>query len=162
MRKTSLRVATFLVALSFSIPVARAAAPVHTKTTETFETLDEAGSVCDFTLQAKWSYIENFKDFPDGHSIGSFALTIHYLNVDSGATLTESDRYTYEVNWVTGYSLFRGINSKLRDEDGRIVYVWAGRYAFDVYTGEIFHYTRPLPDFAQTICPLLGGKAVPQ
>jgi hypothetical protein len=166
MRGTSLSLAGVLLVSSFAVWPAFAAGPLHSKQQDSFSVDDPAGTVCDFNLHSAWTFDQNWKDFSTNgevvRSIRNEALTIEYRNVDTGETLSESDHYKWDINWVTGVFKFSGINSKLRDEDGRLVFVWAGRFVFDAFQGVFLSYTNVPPDFAQTICPLLGGEAVPQ
>lgn len=149
-------------ALVFASP-ALADGPVHIK--RTFPaTLDfAAGEACNFTYHGEGLYKQDIKQFFD--DAGNLVFVINHtelrwvhMNVDTGYTLTEVDHYTVHLDLVTGEITSTGNDWHLRDVDGKIVLVGAGRYVQDLITGEILSETPNVgADTFQVICPALGG-----
>jgi hypothetical protein len=143
---------------------ASAQAPVHIKRTLGPFTFDApAGTLCDFAYHEESVVTQNLKRFfdDDGNLVRVELLnelTVLHQNADTGLTLIELVRVAVHADFVTGEVSTTGQNWHLRNEDGRLVLVGAGRLVTDLVTGEIISETPNfLADFAQTNCTALGG-----
>jgi hypothetical protein len=160
-----------IAVLASLLPAASAQAKGHEHNSGTFSdtVTDAAGTVCTFELRSTTFSKSVWNNVLDSNGsvvrqILNESLVALYENLETGQRLTESDHYSAVFNLVddTLTTLkFSGINSRLRDEDGRLVFTWAGHFVFDFSSGEFVTITKPLATFAQIICPLLGGAPAP-
>jgi hypothetical protein len=78
--------------------------------------------------------------------------------------LEEDIQYIVDRDFVNNTWTWAGHTWALRF-DGKMVYSFAERFVLDLETGEVIEHSQPYkvrPSFAERICPLLGGHAVPQ
>jgi len=150
--------------MAFALP-ALAGGPIHIVQTQGPLVYDSpAGEFCNFNYRQEYIITQNIKDFldADGNVVSEVRneeLRNVHTNLDTGKTLIETDHYTVHVNYVTGSVRQTGQVWHLRDEDGRLVLVGAGRFTMDAYTGEIISETPNVKfaNFPQFVCPALGG-----
>jgi len=124
----------------------------------------DAGVVCDFAYQGEAVGGEviriRFYD-ADGNRIRVFLAgeeTFRHTNLETGFTLEETFHGTIQRDLVTGEETHTGNFWHARTEDGKLVLVGSGRFVVDLWTGELLEATpNAKVEFAQTICPALGG-----
>ena len=72
--------------------------------------------------------------------------------------LTERGTVTYHVDPDAGPEVDAGVYWHLRDPDGKLVVIHAGRVVWDLETFEPSSWTpNQEPSFSGVICPALGG-----
>jgi len=85
-------------------------------------------------------------------------LSVTETNLGTGVSLSESDSYHLEGNYLDGSSKQAGVFTKLRDADGKLIAVQAG----EVVLSPDFDIVKITPnasqDFAGIVCPALGGN----
>jgi hypothetical protein len=123
-----------------------------------------AGAICDFAYHQESSFTQNLERFFDGDGNliavhDEVALTVLHRNAETGYTLTETDRYSAHVDFVTGEATESGQTWHLVDQDGRLVLAGAGQYTIDLATGDIISETpQALAEGGRNyLCPALGG-----
>ena len=132
-------------------------APQHVISTVAIDFTVPAGEFCDFTYRAVGTLTTTTVILAD-RRIGQGELDLTHTNLDTGFTLTESDRNAFQFTVADGQLQTVGIHLSLRDADGNLVTVQAGESVISD-TGEILKVTPSLnPDFAAVICPALGGQ----
>ena len=132
-------------------------APQHVTSTVAIDFTVPAGEFCDFTYRAVGT-LTTTKVILADRWVGQGELDLTHLNLDTGFTLTESDRSPFQFTFADGQLQTVGIHLRLRDADGNLVTVQAGESVISA-TGEILKVTPSLnPDFAAVICPALGGQ----
>ena len=182
MRRALLAVAAAFVVSLIPASSAVAGGPVHIKNTSPLGTFDAAaGELCDFNYHQEYVLTVNIKRFYNAsglvdHAVRQEDLWVLHRNADTGLTYTEVDHYTLLLSdpafcdpeqpandcWWWQSITSSGLNWHLRDMDGKLVLVRAGRYIQDGNTGEILWATpKGDPDFANTICKALGGAPAP-
>jgi hypothetical protein len=142
------------LAAGFIAPVAKAAPPE--RFTESFEgtVVVPEGELCDFEYSQTFSGTDEVTIFGDRVQVHE-TLTVAHTNVDSNYTLTENDTLFFTFGADSEKDV--GIFWHLRDADGKMVVVQAGQLRFDA-TGLIKFTPNINPDFAEVICPALGGN----
>jgi hypothetical protein len=132
------------------------------------ETFD-AGTVCDFDYEIEelaggWIIRHRFYD-EEGNRIRAIlhiATTIRHKNleVDPPLVLEETYQYTMHRDLRTGEETDTGNFWHLRTADGKLVFVGAGRYVFDLATFELLETTPNTgaeAHLAGIVCGALGG-----
>ena len=154
-RRLVLALAMGALATGYLAPVAMAAPPE--RFTDTFEGTNSIpeGELCDFDYEQVFSGTDQVTFFSDGSVQVHEQLTVAHTNLDTGYTLTENDVIflTFRADSEKDVGLFW----HLRDPDGKMVVVQAGQLRFDE-TGLIKFTPNINPDFAEVICPALGGS----
>jgi hypothetical protein len=152
-RRLLLALALGSLALGVLAPVAAAAAPE--RSTEHFEgTVDwPAGELCDFHYFESYSGTDEVTIFGDRVQVHE-TVTVSHTNVDTGYTLTETDRVLYTFGEDSEKDV--GLFFHLRDASGKLKVVQAGQLRFDENG---FRATPHLnPDFVAVVCTALGGN----
>lgn len=139
-----------------------------------FQAVVPAGELCDFDFQIDNDTVRKVNRFYDADGnrvrvIWQVVETNTHTNLDTGVALTEEVHYSFQRDLVTGEEITQGMTWQLRDEDGRLVLLHAGRtvYAYDPQTDSWYlDFLTPNSvdiafEFAQTICPQLGGAPAP-
>jgi hypothetical protein len=86
-------------------------------------------------------------------------VQVVHRNVDTGYTLTETVRTHFVFDAARQTVMLTGQNWRLRDPEGKIVVVHSGNLLFDLEQGELVRVTPNFgPDFAEVLCPALGGS----
>jgi hypothetical protein len=95
--------------------------------------------------------------FSDGSVTSHTTLQVTHVNVDTGYTLTEHDVIN-ETDYNDGTSKQLGVFWHLRDVNGKIVVVHAGRITLDANFDVASFTPNSGPDTAAVLCPALGGN----
>jgi hypothetical protein len=145
---------------------AASAKPTRQTDTFSFAARHPAGEICDFALRDTVTLTITILTLTD--SSGDAVLevehgtgTITHTNVSTGYTLTETAPLN-SVRWLdsnTGSTM--GVQWHLRDPDGKLVLTVAGRLKYTLDPFDILSITPRVErylDYAETICPLLGGS----
>jgi len=125
-----------------------------------------AGTLCDFNYHQDFRFVDHFTVFGDpenaDRAIDHITEYVTHTNVDTGATLTEVDRFNETYNGGAQTVKDAGVFWHLRTPDGKLVVTHGGQTVLDLTTGELVKYTpNSAPDFAGVICPALGGSPAP-
>jgi hypothetical protein len=122
-----------------------------------------AGEFCDVDVRLDLVYADRSTVFGDPADPDRVIVrargTVSYTNLSTGATATDDGRFVFTIE--NGGTLFtlRGLHAKLRDGDGRLVDVAAGRVVFDDTTGELVSFTpNTALDYAAVVCEMLGAE----
>jgi hypothetical protein len=122
-----------------------------------------AGEVCDFAYQLTVSdeVVNVIRFYDDGvrvRVIFNDAYTVLHENLDTGAALEERVHAISHRDLVTREETLTGNFWHLRSVgDGDVVFTGSGRYVVNMDTGEVLEATpNSHPDFASTICAVLG------
>lgn len=139
-----------------------------------FQAVAPAGELCDFDFQIDNDTVRKVNRFYDAAGnrvrvLWQVVETNTHTNLDTGFALTEEVHYSFQRDLVTGEETSQGMTWQLRDEEGRLVLLHAGRsvYAYDPETDSWYlDFLTPnaadaVFDFANTICPQLGGAPAP-
>ncbi len=158
MKKFLASMAVGVLAVGVLAGPALAAKPVHDKGapyTGLFEA--PAGSLCDFDYRQTYTEQDTYTLFSDGRVKLQIKVSDVNLNLDTGATLHES--VTFQItDYPDGRERQSGVFWKLRDENGKLVVVYAGQLLFDASFNLVKFTPNSDPGFAQAICTALGGK----
>jgi hypothetical protein len=120
-----------------------------------------AGTLCDFDYHEEvtvtgWN--EGFID-QDGDIVREtlhLKVAVTPTNSDTGYTLTEA--VTGSQTYATQTVRVVGVQWLLKDSTGRVVLAHAGQLIFDFNLEEVTKVTPNFgPDFAEEMCPALGG-----
>ena len=154
--RTLLLVSAAVFALGL-VPVAAGDQP--TKVVDAFSAVEivPAGDVCDFDYQLAFTARDTVIEFTNGTATVHSKFVITHTNLDTGYALTEKGVVTLRFS-VDGTEHDSGLYWHLRDPDGKLVVVQAGRMVLDP-SGEIVRFTPGTdpPGFPDVICPALGG-----
>jgi hypothetical protein len=148
----------------------------HEKLTLNPEVLEfGAGEACDFAVRVETTDEVNQTLFYDEQ--GSLVRIVAHIeelnrvvNLETGYALDERIHTTLHMDLVTGEHVETGNLWHLRDAEGHIVYVGAGRVVIDMATGEVLEATPNtgvavgLPLFVslvETNCRELAGPTAP-
>ena len=145
-----------LVGTSFSM----AAAPTRFSFSGDEENPGPAGTLCDFNYTVRFHFDLDFTEFSDGREQLHWELDSTHYNLDTGAFLTETHRYS--TTYYSDHEKSTGVFWHLRDASGRSVVVHAGQLYL---TDSAVKFTpnsggSGLSEYAAVICPALGGRAV--
>jgi hypothetical protein len=176
MRRTILSVTTVALALVFVASPASGSVPVH----ERFEvsgTFDPGSSdpelnpygvpdMCTFDYVQSWDGIANVTTWGDPASfdkqIWNGPIVVTHTNATDGVVLTEKASYTVILEDFNGEypatDTEAGLYWHLRDADGKVVVVKAGRIAWDNVEGTVTYTPNTSVDFWALVCPALGGE----
>jgi hypothetical protein len=131
-------------------------APLHVKSTFSFENPQPPGAFCDFNYGEVATVSLDAIIFA-GTETDHIAATVIHTNLDTGFSLTEVDHFTV-FTAADGQTKSVGIFWHLRNADGQLVVVQSGQLVISP-TGEIIKVTPAVnPDSAAVICPALGGQ----
>jgi hypothetical protein len=155
-----------IVGLLGAAAPASAARPTRHTDTITFTSKSPAGQTCDFPLRDTITVTIAVMTLTNASGEAVLEVehgtgTITHTNLATGYTLTEVGPLN-SVRWLdsnTGSTM--GIQWHLRDPSGKIVLTVAGRLTYSLDPFEILTITPRVErflDFAETICPLLGGS----
>jgi hypothetical protein len=134
-----------------------AGGPEHVESTETVDLPFEAGELCDFALDNVGTISDSAYIFPD-KSIHHLTFEIVHTNLDTGLTLTETDRVVQTVTAADGQTKEVGLHVSFRTADGKLVVVAAGQSVVSG-SGEVLKFTPDLNvDYAGVLCTALGGS----
>ena len=152
-RRLLLALALGALVIGALAPVASAAKPEHF--TETFEEdfVFAADEVCDFEYRQAFTGRDIVTIFADRVQVHEM-ITITHSNLDTGYTLTE--RLSYNITFYEDSDKTVGILWHLRDADGKMQVVQAGRIVFD--ESGVTHTPGINPSFTGVVCPALGGN----
>jgi hypothetical protein len=125
-----------------------------------------AGTVCDFNLHEEVTvtgWDEIFFDQAGNYvrDTAHITVAVTHLNSDTGYMLTEAgDHQIQTFVEATQQVKVVGLQGLLKDSTGRsVLAAAAGQLIFDVSIGEVTKVTPNFgPDFAEVICPALGGN----
>ena len=135
-----------------------AGGPEHVNSTETDDFTLEAGEFCDFTLHIVGTISDNAVIFPD-KSIHHLTIQFAHTNLDTGFTLTETDRFVATVTPADGQTKEVGLHLTFRTADGKLVVVVAGQTVVDS-EGNVLRFTPQFTntDYVGELCTALGGS----
>jgi len=154
--------AALLISAVVATPVA-AAPPARDPFSFSYSIDRVAGALCDFDYHEEGTVVgwdETFLD-GDGNYLRDTAhgtATVVHVNTDTGYALTESITSSTTFTDRTQTLQFAGQNWMLRDASGRIIAVHSGYLMINFDTGEFLSTPNLSPDFAETLCPALGGN----
>jgi hypothetical protein len=155
-----LLLALTLVALASAFIVPSAAAIAPTRQTDefsfTYTTPTDGDAICDFTYEQAASGTDEWTFFADGSAQLHETLYVAHTNLDTHYTLTEKDVINIMFA-ADGSARQVGVFWHLRDANGKQVVLQAGQLLFDT-DGNLIKFTPNInPEFAEVICPVLGG-----
>ena len=145
---------------------ALAAQPTRETETFTFTSKSPAGQTCDFPLRDTITVTFTVLTLTDASGDAVLEVehgtgTITHTNLATGYTLTEVGPLNSVRRPESNTGSTMGIQWHLRDPSGKIVLTVAGRLTYSLYPFDILTITPRVErylDYAQTICPLLGGS----
>jgi hypothetical protein len=136
-----------------------AGGPEHVESIEPVDLPFRAGEFCDFALDNVGTISDSAYIFPDGREIHHLTFEIVHTNLDTGFTLTETDRVVATFTPADGQTKEVGLHISFRTADGKLVVVRAGLVVFDG-EGNVLRFTPQFTnaDFAVDLCTALGGS----
>ncbi len=150
-------------ALAFAAAPASATLPTHT--TETFSSTETlaAGDLCDVAIRLDIDFAAAITTFGDPAAPDRVAFhqtaVFTYTNPATGATVTDTTRANNTIlnggETITGSGFF----STLRDSNGKVIDVAAGRFVYDVATGEFVSTPGNQQEYNVLVCGALGAAA---
>jgi hypothetical protein len=158
---TSMLAAAVLTLVATAGP-AEAGRATHMSSPISNDSVYPAGTICDFAYEQSFTGTVTFTQAPNGTFTQVVRVDVTHTNLATGYTLTEHDATHQVIQAASNDLIVTGIIWHLRSPSGKIVLVKAGRGVFDLATGELVSFTPNSShdqDFAQTLCPLLGGAA---
>jgi len=168
-RPSAMRTGSMLITLSLFVLMAAASTasatrPLHERSSFSASFDLAAGEFCDFAYHQDGTAYSNTLIWGDPEN--PTKVTDHqtqyvtHTNLDTGATLTEVDHFTFFFNAQTARQKTVGLFWHLRNAEGKVVVVHAGQWVIDTNTGETVKITPNFnPDFAAVLCPALGGHS---
>jgi hypothetical protein len=162
MSRSTALFAGLLLAVVIAAPAA-AAQPDRQPFSFNYSVDRAAGLLCDFAYHEEGSVTGWDQVFVDGN--GNYlrdtahgTATVIHVNADTGYYLTESITSQTTFTDRTQTLRFAGQNWMLRDPSGRVVAVHSGNLTINFETGDFRATPNLSPEFAETLCPLLGGN----
>jgi hypothetical protein len=145
---------------------ASAARPTRQTDTITFASKSPAGQTCNFPLRDTITLTIAVMTLTDASGDAVLEVehgtgTITHTNLATGYTLTEVGPLNSVRSLDSNTGSTMGVQWHLRDPSGKIVLTVAGRLTYSLDPFEIITVTPRVErylDYAQTICPLLGGS----
>jgi hypothetical protein len=137
--------------------VAGATPPTHTTSTFSGSFTAAAGTFCDFNLGIDVTITSDVTTFSDGSGIGHDKGQVTYTNLVTGAVVTGTE--VVEGHFAAdGTETDTGQLLKLRDANGKVVSVNAGKLVFNSSFQVVGFTPNADPNPRAVICPALGGN----
>src|SRR6266511_1655558 len=128
----------------------------------TFSFVIPAGEACNFDLQLDFdvSGLEIAYFDEDGNLVRVFdelSVVVVATNLATGESVSSYEHFNETFDPQSEQIVQRGLIDQIRDEDGRVIAVIAGKWVFDANTGDIISMTPNVQQRIPILCQAFGG-----
>ena len=145
-------------------PPASADPPQHSEGAFSESVTLAAGELCDVAVRQDVDYTDRSTTFGDpadpDRVIVRAKVRFTYTNLGTGETVTDDGRFVFTIDSASGQLTVRGVGGQMRDGNGRLIEISAGRTVFDWETFEVISATpnSDTPDYDTLVCTNLGAQ----